>query len=159
LVVFGSVHPEWSPDELIAQLGTLGKRIQLSHIGRIGPGESIWKDISSRYGSEIEIRLLGEQPADHISRFFASVDFGISTNPLALNGKSTCVAAMLEHGLPVIVTRNDVHFSGIPEVDLSSERLIPLDEHFLERVRSLRRGDPRGRLTEVTAQFLGDIGA
>jgi hypothetical protein len=85
---------------MFAQLKTLGKSIQFSHIGRIGPGESRWKDLTERYGSEIELSRLGERSLAEISQYFSSVDFGVATTPLALIGKSSCVAAMLDHGLP-----------------------------------------------------------
>jgi hypothetical protein len=66
---------------------------------------------------------------------------------------------MLDHGLPVIVNRNDVHFSGIQDTGPSSELLIPVDERFLERLTTVRRQPPKARLTEVASQFLNDIGA
>ena len=159
LALFGSIHPEWSPNELFARLQILGRPIQLSHIGRIGPGESVWMDLTKRYESEIELCRLGEQSTENISEFFSSVDFGISTTPLSLIGKSSCVAAMLDHGLPVIVNRNDVHFAGISEANLASELLIPMDESFLERLTSVKRQPPKPRLPEIAAQFLNDIGA
>jgi glycosyltransferase involved in cell wall biosynthesis len=159
LGIFGSLHPEWSPDEMFAQLKTLGKPIQLSHIGRIGPGESRWKELTERYGSEIELSRLGERSLAEISQYFSSVDFGVATTPLALIGKSSCVAAMLDHGLPVIVSRNDVHFRGMPKPDLISDLLIPVDETFLERLKSARRRKPQPQLPQVAEQFLKDIGA
>ena len=157
LGIFGSIHPEWSPDEMLGQLGKLGKRIQLSHIGRIGSGESVWSHLAERYGFKIELRRLGERSPQEISQFFSSLDFGVATTPLSLIGKSASVAAMLDHGLPVIVNRNDIHFRGIIDTGPSSELLIPVDESFLERVTTVRRQPPRARLTEVASQFLKDI--
>jgi len=161
LGMFGSLHPEWSPDELFVQLLNLRRPIQFSHIGRIGPGESVWMNLAERYGSMIDVQRLGERSLEDISRFFFSIDFGVSTTPQSLIGKSSSVAAMLDHGLPVIVNRNDVHFRGVPETPLTSELLIPLDKAFLERLRlaSARRQSPKPRLPEVAQQFLREIGA
>jgi glycosyltransferase involved in cell wall biosynthesis len=159
LGMFGSIHPEWSPHELLSQLQRLGRPIQLTHIGRIGPGESIWTDLARQYGSEIKVQRLGEQPSADISRFFLSIDFGISTTPLSLIGKSGCVAAMLDHGLPVIVSRNDIHFAGISEMDLASDLLIPMDQDLLRRLSSVKPRPPHARLPAIAAQFLSDIGA
>jgi glycosyltransferase involved in cell wall biosynthesis len=158
LGLFGSIHPEWNPDEMLAALRQLGRPIRLSHVGRIGPGESVWTDLSGRY-QEIKFRRLGEQSLENISQFLGSVDFGVATTPLSLIGKSSCTAAMLDHGLPVIVNRNDVHFRGIPEVAPKSELLIPVDENFLKRLARVERQPPRPRLPEVAAQFLRDLGA
>jgi hypothetical protein len=159
LGIFGSLHPEWSPDAMLAELKTLGRPIQLSHIGRIGPGESVWTDLTGRHGTEIELSRLGERSVDEISRFLSYLDFGISTVPLALIGKSSSVAAMLDHGLPVIVNRDDVHFRGISRTAPFSDLLIPVDKNFLARVRSARRLSPQSRLPQVAEQFLHDVGA
>jgi glycosyltransferase involved in cell wall biosynthesis len=159
LGIFGSIHPEWSPDAMLAELKTLGRPIQFSHIGRIGPGESVWTDLTERYGGEIEVSRLGERSLDEISRFFFNLDFGVATTPLALIGKSSCVASMLDHGLPVIVTRDDVHFRGMPKTDPIADLLIPFDRNFLERVRSAKRASPRSRLPMVAQQFLRDVSA
>jgi glycosyltransferase involved in cell wall biosynthesis len=158
--MFGSIHPEWSPDELFSQLQKLRKPIEISHIGRIGPGESIWSDMVERFKSRIQFRLLGEDSPENISRFLFSVDLGIATTPLSLLGKSGSVAAMLEHGLPVAVTRNDIHFEGVTDESLvTDELLIPLDRKFMERLGRTARRPPKSRLKEVAARFLADIGA
>ena len=69
------------------------------------------------------------------------------------------MAAMLDHGLPVIVSRNDVYFRGIPNPGLISDLLIPVDEMFLERLKSAQRRNPQPQLPRVAEQFLKDIGA
>jgi hypothetical protein len=159
LGIFGPLHPEWVLDEMLAQLKSLGMPIRFSHIGRIGAGESVWTGLIQRYGSEIEFSRLGERSVEDISRFFFSVDYGVSATSLALIGKSSCVAAMLDHGLPVIVNRNDVHFRGVSETDLISDLLIPVDENFLARLGSVRRQTPQPSLPQVAEKFLSDVGA
>ena len=159
LGMFGSIHPEWSPDRMLDQLGTLGRPIRLSHIGRIGPGNSVWQQVIERHGCKIVFQRLGEQSLENVSRYLSSLDFGVSSTPLSLIGKSSCVAAMLDHGLPVIVPRNDVHFRGIPGPGESSGRLIPVDDRFLPRIQKVRRQDPRPWLPGMAARFLADLGA
>jgi len=157
LGLFGSIHPEWNPGEMLAKLRELGRPIRVSHIGRVGPGELVWKKLSEKYRSEVQFCRLGEQSLEKISRFLVSLDFGVATTPLSLIGKSSTTAAMLEHGLPVIVTRNDVHFRGIAEVAEGSESLIPVDERFLDRVTAARKLPPKPRLREVAQTFLSDV--
>jgi glycosyltransferase involved in cell wall biosynthesis len=160
LGMFGSIHPEWSPDEMFSQLLKLRRPILLSHIGRIGPGESAWADMTERYRSQIEFHRLGEESPENISRFLSSVDFGVATTPFALIGKSSSVAAMIDHGLPVIVTRNDVHFHAVAAEDpISHPLLIPLDSNFFARLKKASRRTPESRLPQVAAKFLIDIGA
>jgi hypothetical protein len=113
-----------------------------------------------RFKSQIQFRLLGEDSPMNISRFLLSVDLGIATTPLSLLGKSGSVTAMLEHGLPVVVTRNDIHFEGVTDESLATdELLIPLDGKFIERLGMTARQPPKSRLKEVAARFLADIGA
>jgi glycosyltransferase involved in cell wall biosynthesis len=157
LGLFGSVHPEWEPDDLFAGLQSLGKSIQVYHIGRIGPGESLWNEIVERYKAEIQFQRFGEQSPENISRFFLSLDFGVATTPFSLIGKSSTVAAMLDHGLPVIVTRNDVHFAGIPEDNPGSERLITVDGNFIDRMKTAKKLYPEPSLPKVATQFLRDL--
>jgi len=159
LGLFGSIHPEWTPDEMLSALRKLGRPIRISHVGRIGPGESVWTDLSGRYQPEIEFCRLGEQSLENISQFLGSVDFGVATTPLSLIGKSSCTAAMLDHGLPVIVNRNDIHFRGIPEIAPISELLIPVDDNFLKCLAAVKRRPPRPLLPEVAKQFLSDLTA
>jgi glycosyltransferase involved in cell wall biosynthesis len=154
--LFGSIHPEWQPQELFARLQALGKPIHVCHIGRIGPGESLWNEVVHRYEAEIQFQRFGEQSFENISQFFLSVDLGVATTPLSLIGKSSTVAAMLDHGLPVIVSRNDVHFRGIAE-DPPSERLIRIDESFVDRVKAVKRLDADPSLPRIAKQFLSDL--
>jgi glycosyltransferase involved in cell wall biosynthesis len=157
LGLFGSIHPKWSPEELFARLQALGKPIQVYHIGRIGPGESVWNAVVQRYEAEIQFQRFGEQSLKNISQFFLSLDFGVATTPLSLIGKSSTVAAMLDHGLPVIVSRNEVHFRGIPEEDPAPERLIGIDESFVDRVKTVKKLNPEPSLRKITRQFLNDL--
>ena len=157
LGLFGSIHPEWSPEELFARLQAFGKPIQVYHIGRIGPGESLWNEVVQRYEAEIQFQRFGEQSLENISQFFLSLDFGVATTPLSLIGKSSTVAAMLDHGLPVIVSRNDVHFRGIPEENPAPERLISVDESFIDRVKTVKRLNPEPSLSKIAKQFLNDL--
>jgi glycosyltransferase involved in cell wall biosynthesis len=157
LGLFGSIHPEWSPEELFARLQALGKPIQVCHIGRIGPGESVWNAVLQRYEAEIQFQRFGEQSLENISQFFLSLDFGVATTPLSLIGKSSTVAAMLDHGLPVIVSRNDVHFRGIPEENPAPERLISVDESFIDRVKTVKRLNPEPSLPKIARQFVDDL--
>lgn len=157
LGLFGSIHPEWQPDELFALLQALGKQVQVYHIGRIGPGESLWNEIVERYGPEIHFQRFWEQSFENISQFLLSVDLGVATTPLSLIGKSSSVAAMLDHGLPVIVSRNDVHFPGISEENIASGRLINVDDSFVDRLKAVKRLNPNPSLPKIARQFLGDL--
>jgi hypothetical protein len=75
------------------------------------------KKFSKDYG--FSVVESGELSAKKISQELAQCDFGISTTPYDVIGKSGATAAMLEHRLPLIV-----HDDG----DTSAEKLFVLDE-------------------------------
>jgi hypothetical protein len=150
--MFGMLHPEWAPEPLLEKLRGLGKRLEIAHIGRIGGGETIWRAMEQRHGGEIGFKRHGEQPAEQVSQFLTEMDFGIATTPLALIGKSATAAAMLEHGLPIIVNRDDVRYAGVAVQQ--PEGVIAMDGDFIESLRAARKSRPRRRLAAVADQFL-----
>lgn len=154
--MFGTLHPIWPPEPLFERLRVLGKKIVIAHIGRIGAGEALWNQMTHDYGDVFEFQRLGEQPPDKIAEFFSQIDFGISTTPWALIGKSGTVTAMLEHGLPVIVNRDDVHYGGC-HVETGSRMLIKLDDKLSAHLSATTRQPPRRKLPEVARQFLADM--
>ena len=142
---------------LFSLLKKTGRHITIAHAGRIGSGEELWKKLMRDYSDTFEFIRIGEQPPDKIAEFFASVDFGIATTPWEIVGKSATTAAMLEHGLPVIVNRDDVHYAGWSEQNYPP-LLIKMDESLPAKLAGARRQQPRRILPEVAAQFLADIG-
>jgi len=142
--MFGVLHPEWRIEPLLGRLRGLGKQIVIKHIGRTGTGMLP------------EIKRHGEQPAERVSQFLMEMDFGIATTPLALIGKSATVAAMLEHGLPVIVNRDDARYAGV-DIERAPEGVIVMDDRLLDALLGARRRPPHPRLPEVAEQFLESL--
>jgi hypothetical protein len=162
-VLFGTLHPEWPPEPLISCLqqaaAERGRRVAIISVGRLGGGESQWAALQSRYGRHVPMMRLGEQPVERISELLNSVDFGIATSPYALLGKSGTVAAMLDHGLPVIVNREDSPFGSASPLDATAEDLvIRLDAQLAGRLSAATRREPQWRLPAVANQFLADLG-
>ncbi len=149
LTIFGTLHPAWRPEPLMRRLQAVatesGRRLALISVGRLGPGESLWQEMQSRYGHHVSMLRLGEQPETRISQLLNSVDFGVSTSPYTLVGKSATMAAMMEHGVPVIVTREDGPPGGSPALD--EDACIRLDDRFAARLIGARRRPRRRRLS------------
>lgn len=160
---FGSLRPEWPPEPLFTQLEKAGHRqgreIVVLSIGRLGPGEALWQQLNARYGAKFRFIHLGEQPVERISEYLQSLDFGIAVTPYQLIGKSATVVAMFEHGLPVIVNRDDVHFPGGEEMSLTEEPLLyQLDDRLDKFLASaVRDAAPGPRLPEIGRRFLGTL--
>ena len=157
--MFGALHPVWPAEPLFSTLRTLGKKIVIAHIGRLGAsGEPLWQKLTTDYAGAFEFRRHGEQPAEKIAEFFrAEIDFGIATTPWELIGKSATVAAMLEHGLPVIVNRDDWHTVGAMDTAPASPLLIKMDGMLPEKITASVRGEPVSLLPAVAARFLRDL--
>ena len=84
-------------------------------------------------------------------------DFGLASSPWHLVGKSGSVAAMLDHGLPVIVTRDELP---------SASAFSPSDDPLLHRcdttlaaklVAGLPRRPARDRVNDVVRDFLRNL--
>ena len=103
-VVFGGIHHGVSVHSLAQELKefsiTTQKKIKLIMIGRCGSEQTLWENSWRSAGLEVEI--MGEQSEIRISEILSNATFGISTTPAFLIEKSGSVAAMLEHGLPVL---------------------------------------------------------
>ena len=156
--LFGALHPVWPPEPLFALLLKTGKKIAVAHIGGMGGGAALWEKLEREYAGVIEFRKSGRQPAGRIAEFFRSeIDFGIAITPWELIGKSAGVAAMLEHGLPVIVNRDDWHAGDGASVAPASPLLIKMDEELPGKLSTVKRTEPQSTLPGVVAQFLGDL--
>jgi hypothetical protein len=162
--MFGTLHPVWPPqpllDELQAAAAAAGRRVAIVSAGRLGAGESVWDEMSATYGSQIPMLRLGEQPVQRISELLNSADFGIATTPLALVGKSATVAAMFDHGVPVVVNRDDCRWTA-PQTEDEREAalVIRMGDGLAARLRDAHRLPATWRLPSVAAQWLGELAA
>jgi hypothetical protein len=108
---FGTLHPQWEPEPFFSLLHRAaqkaGKGVCLLALGRLGSGETRWEQFACEYAKDFLFLKLGEQPPEKISQCLQAMDFGIAASPWQLIGKSSTAATMLDHGLPIIVTRND----------------------------------------------------
>lgn len=156
LAFFGTLHPVWPPEPFLAQLRRLSKPVVLTHAGNIGAGETLWREMESKYGTVFRFQRLGRLDPQALADFFASADFGVATTPWALIGKSASVAAMLDCGLPVVVNRDDIHYPGVPESEADTELLIKMGTDLPAQLRASTRRPPLLRKSAVVDQFLTD---
>jgi hypothetical protein len=108
---FGTLYPNWKPEPFFSSLRAVarrtGQQVSIFAAGRMGEGEeSIWNRLPKAY-PDFHFRKLGELPAGRVSQYLQNLDFGIAASPWMVIGKSGAAAAMLDHGLPVMVPRND----------------------------------------------------
>lgn len=104
-IVFGSIHPDAPIDKLALEAASFSKKrgveITLTIIGRCGLQQERWVQVWKSKG--LPVRLLGEQSFEMVSEELYNALVGISTTSISVIEKSGSVAAMREHGLPVLV--------------------------------------------------------
>ena len=164
-VIFGTIHPQWKPAATIEWLKsaapTLQKEICLLAVGRAGPhGEKILAQIANERGG-IRVINVGPQAPETISLLLQTADFGIATHPWALLEKSGTTVSLLEHGVPVLVPRDDWH---LRDGDISGARdpllrkLADLSPAQFPQWLNERRA-PAAQLPIVAATFLNQLTA
>jgi hypothetical protein len=112
--------------------------------------------LQRQYGDKFSFAMLGERGAEEVSLFFQGIDFGIAMTPWALIGKSGTTAAMLDHGVPVIVSRSDDDY-GVDATGSAPPLLYRMDSDLPRWLMHAPRLTPRSRLPEVAAQFIADM--
>lgn len=154
---FGSLRAGWPTEPLFEQLRKVaaasGKKVLILAAGRLG-NDAFWSEIEKRYQSDFTFIKLGEQEPERISRYLISLDAGIAISPLSIIGKSGAAAAMLDHGLPVII--NNVDCDPAPFINNPEQPLVqPVDATFADRmIAGFPRGLPQPRLPLVAQTFL-----
>lgn len=172
LITFGSIHAEWKPEILIKKLKKLAQKHNLKpltfvSIGHAGAyGERIWQELSRENPEWLRFEKLGKLTASQVSLQLQRADFGITTTPSHLLGKSGSVAAMLAHKLQVIVPRLDRVEGRWHQSLLYDDRFLLLDSLFEQRLlNSISRKDSLRRnerlyddpLDRVSCLFLETI--
>ena len=161
-VTFGTLHPQWQPAATVTWLSAtarrLGRRPALLALGRSGPHTAAILDSFRQKG--IAVGETGELDETTVSHLLTAADCGIAPHPWALIGKSGAAAAMLDHGLPVLVPRDDWQLRGPSAPPATPDgllvRLAGLDSDRTDRWLARRRG-PNPALPRITGAFLGSL--
>lgn len=164
-VTFGTLHRQWQPaatvEWLLATAGRLGRQPALLAIGRIGSHQA---EIVERFSERgINVIVTGEQDPRTVSSLLRHADFGIAPHPWALIGKSGAAAAMLEHGIPVLVPRDDWKLHDIDPQPIAAtdpllKRLDGLDADATDLWLASRRSAVAA-VPKIASEFLRALGA
>jgi hypothetical protein len=109
---FGAFYPGAANTEFVQHLDALAQKTDKTLIlflaGRQTPeAKERWDALVAQSNDRLRWIFLGELPGTKVSSYLQALDFGIAATPYALIGKSGSVAAMRNHGLPVLAPRND----------------------------------------------------
>jgi hypothetical protein len=158
-VIFGSIHPEWDSEDFWQRASAAaqwsGKKCLFISIGRPGAaGDRILRQLAKHEGELWHFLHLGPQSEEDISQCLLMGDFGVSAVPPEYIFKSGTAAAMLEHGLPVLVLRPVSRYVNCPKEVLT----VGLKNVALEFVvDDLHRTKPESLLPTVARQFIDDL--
>jgi hypothetical protein len=127
--IFGVVPPEWKAEEAVSILWPLvqrcQKRLVLVFLGKNGLTPEAISQLTVTLQKRADVVMAGERTSLEVSKILQCLDIGLATTPRQVIQKSGSSAAMLEHGLPVLVIRDDWRVRGasfLPEGAIS--RLI-----------------------------------
>ncbi len=161
---FGTLHHEWSPhpltDILLRAAKRAGKRLCMISAGRLGAsGEALWEKMRLEIGQEMVFVKCGEQSCEEISALLQMADFGVAVTPWELMGKSGSAAAMLDHGLPILFTRDNTGAAALAEGGLLTDPLFHRCDGTLEAklIAGLQRRQPTPRVREICAGFIAAL--
>lgn len=156
--IFGSIYPSWRGEPLLERIaafaGRADRRVVIVSIGRAGEQAPTILSAWQRRFPDTSFVLLGPRTGEEVSQFLNSIDYAITAYPIYLLGKSGTVAAMLEHGVPVIASGEDFT-PELPLVWPPFSDLIWKDDDELERRLLLGRPSrPRVPVAEFVAKTL-----
>ncbi len=163
-MTFGTLHRQWQPEAAAELLQTTavrqGREPILLAVGRIGPhGADILERIRQ---AGVMVVTTGELPEEEVSVLLQAADLGIAPHPRALIRKSGVVAAMLDHGLPVLMPRDDWRLRDGPtlegKLDPRLARLADLSADTTDAWLN-RRHLPGDSFPTTVAHFLDELSA
>ena len=152
-VIFGTIHPEWDSSILLDTIRLVGDQALIVSIGRTGSkGQDSWFRIAAQKTAKLHFLMLGELSHEEISRVLLAADYGVSTGPIELAGKSSTLAAMKEHGLPVIVTRR-----LLPWSQSKDDQIVFLESASYETHQKLSKTNASQTIERVCLEFLESL--
>jgi len=160
---FGSIHEDWQAKSALAPIldaaRELGKKVAILSLGRLGKAQGKWEKIREHRKDVVHWARVGELDSKAMSLCLHGLDYGVTSTPWDLVGKSGAIAAMVEHGVPVFVsvaggTRNAPLVIGAPYRHLIHRTNDDLRDAL---VSGLPKENPRESLGMVTELFLQQL--
>jgi len=162
--VLGAVHAEWSAaqavDTVLPLVQQFHQRLVVVFHGKNNLSTEVFQKLKASLRDRAIIVAAGERSSEEISRILQTLDLGLATSPLQAIQKSGSATAMLEHGLPVLVTRDDWRLRGAAPYlsSIMSRILTPRDFSKLSALpRRLPNLPADTGIARVADQFLASL--
>lgn len=162
-VLFGAINRDWNPEPLFEQIEIARVRhgietCRFISVGNVGDyGALLWDSLATSNYPTFSFSRLGELPADLVSEQLQRADFGIAVISTLLVGKSSSVAAMVSHGLPVIISRLSQNCDQWHQSLQRTGHFILLDSSFPSALASASKYPPVNTLEATARQFVLDL--
>lgn len=162
-VLFGAINRDWRPEPLLKQIeiARLQHGVELCRfiaVGNAGDyGALLWDSLITLNYPAFSFIRLGELPVELVSEQLQHADFGIAVIPSLLVGKSSSVAAMISHGLPVIISRLSQDCAQWHQSLQRTGHFILLDSSFSSALASSTKYSPVNTLEATASQFVRDL--
>jgi hypothetical protein len=158
-VFFGSINPNWNYrplfSYLIDQQNNTGKKMTILSVGNLSKGLGIWEEIVADFSEQLIFVKLGERNDKEVSCLFQQCDFGLTGYPELVYEKSGAIAAMVDHGLKVIVSNDTVQQPGF-ERNITNPSILKLKDILNKDIRQFEGKVllEESLLNKVSRQFL-----
>ena len=162
LAVFGSVYPEWKPEAALrwlhAEAKRRNRRVVLVCAGRPSTkGEKVLARLAKNAEIGVTFVRLGEVSPEIVSGLLHEADLGLPATEWLVLGKSGVAAAMIAHGLPMLVVRHAQSFRELPGLSVTHPPLMhrfdPTAPPDFDRMVGAR-GPARDTSPEITRQLV-----
>ncbi len=158
LVVFGTIHAGAPIDKFAKELKQYSKinnkKITVHFIGKCGTYLEHWLNAFTQ--NNIHIVVHGIQSEEKISELLSNSDWGISSTPYLLIEKSGTAAAMLEHGLSILVLSNNWTVSKYTAVYNNQYLLYNMGD-LSKQLSNIHYKKKEEKLPFVTNQFIKNL--
>jgi len=154
--IFGSLAEGRLPFVELEKLNQLVRSTGMSLVvysaGRLGDmDKQEWRRVSEML-PDVTFNILGDLSANEVSEFLSSLDLAIAAVPLVQLQKSGCVAAYVEHDLPVLIPDYGMADRAGFQYKPIDSRFVTIDHLDLELITSLNR-NPSSMLSDVATVF------
>lgn len=155
---FGTLHPEWPSEPLFSRMHAIaqemGKKLIWIALGDLRSGKSFWNRLKEENRHRFEMIERGELGFEKLSIAIHELDFAVATTPWQILGKSSTASAFLEHGIPLLVNREEPYGFNDEIEGFNDSLAIRLDEEFENRVKSVKKRAPQAKLPEIADLFM-----
>jgi hypothetical protein len=162
-ILFGGILPDWDPFPLLHAIVAIAHQQSIQQIEFLSVGSSgnhgvkLWKNLAAVFSEMALFKQLGHLTSPDLSRWMHQSDFGITTSPSHLLGKSSTVASMMEHGLPVIVSRLEKKDGPWHEYLQADRRFVLFDQNFEQTFLSAHKYPQNEQLLATADQFVRSL--